>query len=105
MLREKPKISNREVLDAIRCGRIYVDTKTATVWSVVGRRKVPIRQFYSDTGYLRCRIRIEGERRNIAVHSLVWMAANDRTVPPWNDIHHVDGNKLNNHYSNLEAVH
>lgn len=38
------------------------------------------------------------------VHRIIWVAANGCDIPEGYDIHHIDGNKLNNNYLNLELI-
>lgn len=37
-------------------------------------------------------------------HRLIWMVANGCDIPEGYDVHHIDGNKLNNSINNLELV-
>lgn len=48
------------------------------------------------------RVKVNG--RSILEHVLVWEEAEGRKVPPGHDIHHRDGDKLNNDRSNLQLV-
>lgn len=34
-------------------------------------------------------------------HRVIWEAANGRLLQPWEDVHHIDGDRGNNHPSNL----
>ena len=43
-------------------------------------------------------------RKNICVHRRVYEEYYKCCLLPWIDIHHKDGNKLNNHISNLEPL-
>lgn len=38
------------------------------------------------------------------LHQYIWMCANKADIPKGFDIHHIDGNKLNNNINNLELV-
>lgn len=48
-------------------------------------------------------VQVVTQGRAILEHRLVWEASNG-PVPPGHDIHHIDGNKLNNALENLECV-
>ena len=57
----------------------------------------------TNKGYKDCHICIDGKRKHLSVHRAVAICY----VPNPNDlpqVNHIDGNKLNNHYSNLEWV-
>lgn len=45
----------------------------------------------------------KGKRKNHKVHKLVYEAFVGK-IPEGCDVHHLDNNKLNNHFSNLEIV-
>ena len=51
-------------------------------------------------GYRRLRI----GRRQVMEHVYVWEQHNGRDAPPGHDIHHRDGDKLNNDIGNLQLV-
>ena len=53
------------------------------------------------TGYMYVTLLINGKRKNYTIHRLVAEAfvSNPNNLPT---VNHIDGNKLNNHYSNLE---
>lgn len=76
----------------------YDVREDGTVYGKFGRKLSP-----SDNGrgYLILGLMIDGRRVTHAVHRLVAMAyvANPDNLP---EVNHKDGNKLNNHYSNLE---
>lgn len=38
------------------------------------------------------------------VHQYIWMCANQADIPEGYDVHHIDGNKLNNNIYNLELI-
>ena len=42
--------------------------------------------------------------KHCCIHQYIWMAANGCDIPDGYDIHHIDGNKLNNSIYNLELV-
>lgn len=42
--------------------------------------------------------------KHLGLHQYIWMVANGCDIPDGYDIHHIDGNKLNNSIYNLELV-
>jgi len=54
--------------------------------------------------YLFVTIYFKGARKEIALHRLVWMAHNLRTVPPGYDVDHCDRDKTNNGINNLRLL-
>ena len=42
--------------------------------------------------------------KHCKLHQYIWMCANQADIPKGYDIHHIDGNKLNNSVYNLELV-
>ncbi len=76
----------------------YKVTEDGTVYGKFGKRLSPSN---NGRGYLILGLMIDGSRRTVGVHKLVAMAYVDN---PNNffEVNHKDGNKLNNHYTNLE---
>lgn len=68
---------------------------------VFGKRGDLLTPWDNGRGYLILGLMMEGVRKTIAVHRLVALAYVDN---PENlhEVNHKDGNKVNNHYSNLE---
>lgn len=65
------------------------------------RHKKPLSTFVSNAGYERIRLLVDGKRITFSIHRLVAEAFCEK--PEGCDIvHHKDGNKLNNDYTNLE---
>jgi len=60
-----------------------------------------LKNFVSNIGYLFHRLRIGGVDKNYSVHRLVMLAF---VGPSELEVNHKDGNKTNNHISNLEYV-
>ena len=42
--------------------------------------------------------------KHCCIHQYIWMVANGCDIPEGYDIHHIDGNKLNNSIYNLELI-
>ena len=53
--------------------------------------------------YSRCDLMLNGERKTVAVHRMVWEAW-EGLIPSGYQIDHIDRDKLNNHISNLRLV-
>ena len=54
-------------------------------------------------GYLRYNMKFDEGRKSLLAHRLVYEHFIGE-IPEGFDIHHKDGNRLNNHYSNLESI-
>ena len=74
--------------------------RTATRGSYI-RRKTDIHPIVSDSGYSRVHFRVNGKQVSAYVHKLV---ADNFLMNPqgFKNVHHTDGDKENNHVSNLE---
>lgn len=70
-----------------------------TNWRGYGVRKMT--QSLNASGYLSVRIIVDGKRKRIATHRLVAGKFLPPRPSPSHEIRHLDGNKLNNHYTNL----
>lgn len=46
----------------------------------------------------------KGYKSKECLHRIIWMVANGCDIPEGYDIHHIDGNKLNNSIYNLELI-
>ena len=76
-----------------------VDVEKGTIYSLRLKRYIGS---ISKGGYLL--IRPPKGYKNWCVHQYIWMVANQADIPEGYDIHHMDGNKLNNSIYNLELV-
>jgi len=80
------------------CSRPCARTKNG------GRNKKPEVWWVNGRGYLEGRVRTpEGERR-MKHHRLVMERHVGRQLLPTEDVHHIDGNKLNNAIENLQLI-
>lgn len=78
-------------------GRIY---STASNWRGYGKREMA--QQPNDDGYPSVRLRVAvGVRKRMAVHKLVAFAFLESRPSDQHEIRHLDGDKNNNHVSNL----
>ena len=71
-----------------------------TVYPVIGKE---LKSFVSNAGYKRIALRKGGKQIKYSIHRLVAEAFIAKEVGR-DFVNHLDGNKLNNHYSNLEWV-
>lgn len=72
-----------------------------TIYSLSHKRYIG---YKSKGGYLRVNKPKEFHKLYSAVHQYIWMVANGCEIPEGYDIHHIDGNKLNNSINNLELI-
>ena len=73
--------------------------------AVLVKEKIKHISIKKQTGYARGTLLVEGNRKEILVHQLVWDAFGDgRKNSSKNNIDHIDTNKLNNHISNLQLL-
>jgi hypothetical protein len=62
-------------------------------------------RLHKESGYLRAYLRINGTAKDFSVHRLVGLHFIKNENPNvFNQINHIDGNKTNNHYTNLEWI-
>lgn len=91
-------------LDRIADGTLVVDVQAAKVYTVADGQQTEMRQYATGRhkNYLAVRCYRNGHRKQIALHRLVWMAANGRLVPEGYDVDHRDHDTLNNAIDNLQ---
>lgn len=88
-------------------GRI-VSLKRLEEWSFNGKifsrtRNQKLLKTYIDRyGYECCHLTINGKTKQHTIHKIVSLAFHNNTYKPLLQVNHIDGNKLNNHYLNLE---
>lgn len=70
---------------------------------VLNKNNKPMRQWIDNVGYKQCNLYKDGKKKYVRVHRLVaeLFVPNPNNLP---QVNHIDGNKLNNHYTNLEWV-
>lgn len=79
--------------------RIYI-RRDGTKYPIKGKDLSP---FISNVGYVRISLRNGGKQVKYSVHRLVAEAFIPKEIGR-DFVNHIDGNRLNNHYSNLEWV-
>ena len=77
-----------------------IDVENGTVYSFKLKRFIGS---LNNKGYLQTGNKINGKSNIIMLHRLIWECANGE-IPKGYEIHHIDGNKLNNSISNLEMI-
>lgn len=55
-------------------------------------------------GYLRLQFTAAENRLQVYAHRIVWMVTNHSDIPPLMEVNHIDGDRANNHPSNLEVI-
>lgn len=70
---------------------------------VLNKNGKPMCQWIDNVGYKQCNLYKDGKKKYVRVHRLVaeLFVQNPNNLP---QVNHIDGNKLNNHYKNLEWV-
>jgi hypothetical protein len=79
------------------------DVRRVAAW----RKRRPgavLAPFFRDNGYAQVHLYAEGRRRRFLVHRLVALAFLGRQPSPHHEVAHLNGNRANNHYSNLRWV-
>ncbi|MFF6569797.1 HNH endonuclease [Pseudomonas aeruginosa] len=66
------------------------------------RKKIK-KQFPNTSGYMSVGLCANGRQKNTTVHKIVALAFLDKAFESL-EVNHIDGDKLNNHHSNLEWV-
>ncbi len=107
-------ITDEEVLGLIQCGALCVNTQTAQAWWA-DRPDHMLKPSPCHRDYQHVRLYRPSakpgiyRRRSVAIHKLVWMAANMQLVPLGFEVHHKDQRRLpngdrKNWISNLELL-
>jgi len=105
---ENGVMTQREVLKLLKSGAYTVDLEAGTV---NGRNGKPLKTYRNnddgDEGkyfFVALYDAGTGKRKDIAVHRLVWMVGNNRTIPRDFEIHHHNGDTEDNAFNNLFAL-
>ena len=77
-----------------------IDVEKGTVYSLYCKKYIGS---INNKGYLQTGNKINKNSKTIMLHRLIWECVNGE-IPNGYEIHHIDGNKLNNSIHNLELV-
>lgn len=75
--------------------------KNGTIWSISHKKYIGTKD---KDGYLRVTKPKEYNKSHSGIHQYIWMVVNKCEIPEGCDIHHIDGNPLNNSIYNLELL-
>lgn len=88
--RKRPSMTDAEILTLLLSGRYRVDVRNGKVFSDGERDHTkgrPLATSQCHRGYLHVVLHDTNRQRKIAVHKLVWMYANQQTVPDGFHVH------------------
>ena len=94
------ELTEQDILGLVLDGHLLVDVDRAVV-TTAKRPGHAMKTRPCHRGYRHLRIQHAGRRRSIALHKLVWMAANRQLVPEGHIIHHGDKGKYAKGIDNL----
>lgn len=95
------KRSEELIYPMVQAGKFWIDDQ-GRVWRIL-RHKSRMRRAEHEATYLQVRSMVECNRVHALAHRLVWLHFNG-PIPDGMTINHKDGNKHNNHPSNLELA-
>ena len=98
MANHTPKKPSKEWLDHIKNNYTYDREKGQVFNNRLGQRLLKP----DNHGYLRLNVPVPPKYRRLAMHHLVWFF--EYGVWPTSQLDHIDGNKVNNHFTNLRLV-
>lgn len=76
-----------------------IDVENGTIYSLYYKRYIGS---INEDGYVL--VTKQKGYKHCKLHQYIWMVANGCDIPDGYDVHHIDGNKLNNSIYNLELV-
>ena len=79
----------------------YEVSENGDVYSIRRNNKILMKQHLNGNGYKAIPMVIDGKEKHITIHRLVAAKYLPNRPSEFHEIRHLDGNKLNNHYSNL----
>ena len=83
----------------------YVVNEYGELFSLFGYKLKKLKPYYNHRGYAMYRLRINGKTVQRSAHHLsYWVNIGHFDTSDGLQIDHIDGNKLNNHYTNLRRV-
>lgn len=98
--RSRSGLTDQDILDRINEGSLIVNTSIAVVDSLASGRTTRLRIINhrpaGGSPYNFVEICRRGKKKKIALHRLVWMAANRRLVPDGFDVDHINGKGVEN---------
>lgn len=76
------------------------------LWKTNGKTQIkkPFVWWKNNKGYIEGRVTVNGVTRRMKYHRWVMEQELGYRLPPHVDVHHLDGNKLNNHPSNFQII-
>lgn len=83
----------------------YVVNEYGELFSLFGHKLKKLKPYYNHRGYAMYRLRINGKTVQRSAHHLsYWVNIGHFDTSDGLQIDHIDGNKLNNHYTNLRRI-
>lgn len=83
----------------------YVVNEYGELFSLFGYKLKKLKPYYNHRGYAMYRLRVNGKTIQRSAHHLsYWVNIGHFDTSDGLQIDHIDGNKLNNHYTNLRRV-
>ena len=83
----------------------YVVNESGELFSLLGHKLRKLKPYINSKGYVMYRLRINGKTIQRSAHHLsYWVNIGHFDTSDGLQIDHIDGNKLNNHYTNLRRV-
>jgi hypothetical protein len=82
--------------DVMPDGRVF---SVESNWRGYGKRELV--QTLNASGYPSVRVMVDGKRKRFAVHKMVAITYLGSCPSPAHQVRHLDGDKMNSHYSNL----
>lgn len=92
--RRRSGMTDENILQRIMNGSLVVDVENAIVesLSVIGRKLLRVIERESNgSSYRFVEVSYQGKKKKIALHRLVWIAANQKIPPKGYDVDHNDG--------------
>lgn len=106
--RTRRGMTDQDILDRVADGSIVVDTLLAIAYSQqegrLRRLRAVVRETKRGSAYAFVEVCSQGRKKKIAIHRLVWMAANRALVPPGYDVDHVLGRSHGDGIDNLRIL-
>lgn len=105
--RSRTGLTDQSIIELIRRGVYLVETENAIVRNANGQPLAIVTREHKDGPqrgtYRFVNLCFRGQKKKVALHRLVWMAANDRTVPDGFHVDHVH-NQQDDSINNLRLL-